>query len=96
MWSDYINTSNCHSVELVMLNDRVGQLEDILMSTTSSDTMDLTVSFDIVEVQHVSEELTVLTNTSERRLVPNDINITNDALSTLIRWVSSSTRHHNV
>ena len=93
-WSDFINTSNCHNVELVMLNDRAGQLEDILMSTTSSDIMDLTVSFDIVEVQKVSEELTVLTNVSERRLVPNDINTTNEALSTLIRLVS--TRSHNV
>ena len=88
VWSEYINTSNCSNVELVMLNDRAGQLQDILRSTTSSDTMDLTVSFEIDEVQQVSEELTMLTSTSEGRLVPNDINTTNEALSTLIRSVS--------
>jgi len=89
MWSDYIDTSNCRNVELVILNERAGQLQDILRNTTNSDTMDLTVTFDIAEVQEVSEELTALTNTSsERQLVPNDINTTNEALSTLIRLVS--------
>ena len=72
-----------------MLNDRASQLEDILRDTTSSNTMDLTVSFDIDEVQQVSNELTTLTNTSEKRLVPNDINSTNDVLNKLIRLVCS-------
>ncbi|XP_065884496.1 uncharacterized protein [Dysidea avara] len=95
VWSEYINTSNCSNVELVMLNDRAGQLQDILRSTTSSDTMDLTVSFEIDEVQQVSEELTMLTSTSEGRLVPNDINTTNEALSTLISITSITSSSEN-
>ena len=84
-WSDIIDTRNCRNVELIVLNDRAVQLADTLRDITGTDTMDLTVYFDIDEVQEVSGELTVLTNTSETSLVPNDINTTNNVLSTLIR-----------
>ena len=74
-------------MELVSLNDRAIQSAEILRNNTNNDTMDLTVIFDINEVQIISEELTILTNTSGRPLVPNDLNTSNSVLSSLIRQV---------
>jgi len=84
-WDITINVSQCHTVELVLLDDRVNELQSILNANTDNGTRNLTVMFDIMEVQVVSEELTMLTDTSLGPILPNDLNTTNDILDTLIR-----------
>lgn len=86
-WDDAINVSQCHTVEFTLLDDRVNELQDILDANIDNGTRNLTVMFDIMEVQVVSEELTVLTDVSQGPILPNDLNTTNDILGTLIRFV---------
>ena len=85
-WDVAIDVSQCHTVELTLLDNRVNELQGILNANTDNGTRNLTVMFDIMEVQIVSEELTVLTDTSLGPILPNDLNTTNDILDTLIRY----------
>ena len=85
-WDVAIDVSQCHTVELALLDNRVNELQSILNANTGNGTRNLTVMFDIVEVQIASEELTMLTDTSLGPILPNDLNTTNDILNTLIRY----------
>lgn len=68
-----------------MLSDRADELQSILSDNTNNDTRDLTTTFDIMEVQAVSDDLAMLTNTTESALLPNDLDTTNNIVNTLIR-----------
>ena len=70
-----------------MISDRANELQEILNANMDNGTRNLTVMFDIMEVQVVSEELTMLTDVSQGPILPNDLNTTNDILETLIRCV---------
>ena len=67
-------------MELLLLNDRANELEDLLRN--SNNIVDPSV---LSEVQAISEELAILTDTPDRPLVPNDLNTSNSVLNTLIR-----------
>ena len=84
-WDVTIDVSQCQTVEFMLLDNRVQELQDILNSNTASDTRDLTVMFDVAEVQAVSEELTMLTDTSQGPILPSDVSTANAILNTLIR-----------
>ena len=86
-WDVAINVSQCHTVEYTLLDDRVNELQEILDANMDNGTRNLTVMFDIMEVQVVSEELTMLTDVSQGPILPNDLNTTNDILETLKRFV---------
>ena len=86
-WDVAINVSQCHTVEYTLLDNRVNELQEILDANMDNGTRNLTVMFDIMEVQVVSEELTMLTDVSQGPILPNDLNTTNDILGTLIRFV---------
>ena len=75
-----INVTQCTNMELMSLNDQA----EVVLNTFESN--NITV-FAISRVQAISENLTTLTNTSDRPLVPNDINTTNNVLTSLIRSV---------
>jgi len=67
-------------VELVLLNNRSNDLENMLKNNNN------TIDSDVLsEVQAISEELTILTDTPNTSLVPNDLNTTNNILDDLIR-----------
>ena len=87
-WDVAIDVSQCQTVELTLLDNRAQQLQEILNANTANDTRDLTVMFDIAEVQAVSEELTMLTDTSQGPILPMDVSTANDILTTLIRYTS--------
>ena len=84
-WEMTINVSQCHTVEIVMLNDRANELRSTLDSNMNSISRDLTILFDITEVQVVSDELAMITNATEGPIIPNDLNTTNNIVNTLIR-----------
>ena len=68
-----------------MLNDHADELRSILNDNTNNSSRDLTTIFDITEVQVVSNELAMLTNTTEDPILPNDLNTTNNIVNILIR-----------
>jgi len=80
-----VDVSKCQTVEIVKLSDRVSELNDILSSNTNDGSRDLTIIFDITEVQIVSDELVKLTNETEKPILPNDLTTTNNIVNTLIR-----------
>lgn len=84
-WDMTINVTQCHTVEVIMLRDRVSELNNILNNNTNNGSRDLTALFDITEVKVVSDELTILTNKSEDPILPNDLTTTNEIVTTLIR-----------
>ena len=83
-----INVTQCQSVELITLNDILNENLDILNNNTDNDTRDLTVMFDIVEIELISRDVTDFTNVSTA-IVPNDIDATNDIVNSMIRYVST-------
>ena len=83
-----INVTQCQSVELITLNDILNENLDILNNNTNNDTRDLTVMFDIVEIELISRDVTDFTNVSTA-IVPNDIDATNDIVNSMIRYVST-------
>ena len=83
-----INVTQCQSVELTTLNDILNENLDILNNNTDNDTRDLTVMFDIVEIELISRDVTDFTNVSTA-IVPNDIDATNDIVNSMIRYVST-------
>ena len=68
-----------------MLSDRAKELSNVLNSNTNTGSRDLTTLFDITEVQVVSDELAVITNRTDTPILPNDINTTNNVVTTLVR-----------
>ena len=84
VWDMFINVTLCQSIELMVLNTILDESRAILDSNTNNDTRNLTVLFDITEVEAVSIEVADLTNVSTA-IVPNDINTTNDIVESLIR-----------
>ena len=84
-WDTVINITQCQSIELLALNDILNENLDILNNNTNNNTRDLTIVFDITEVESISRDVTDLTNVSTG-IVPNDINETNRIVSSLIRY----------
>ena len=70
------------------LNNILNEQLDILNNNTNNITRDLTVLFDIREVESISEEVNDLTNVSTG-IVPNDIGATNSIVNSLIRCVTN-------
>ena len=81
-----INVTQCQSIELMALNDVLNENLDILNDNTNNSTRDLTIMFDITEVELISRDVNSLTDVSTG-IVPNDINETNSIVSSLIRWL---------
>jgi len=79
-WDNNINVTQCNTVELVLLNDRANDLGDTLRNNNNIINRDV-----LIEVQAISEELTILTDTPDTPLVPNDLSTTNSILNDLIR-----------
>jgi len=71
---------------LSALRDIIIEQSDILDNNTNTEMMDLTTLFDIDEVESVSEELSMLTNTSSA-IVPNDLITANIIIETIVRSV---------
>ena len=86
MWDVTTNVTQCQNIELIVLRDILSEQSNILSDNTNTTMMDLTTLFDIDEVQSVSEELSILTDTSFA-IVPNDINTTNSAIEIIVRLV---------
>ncbi|XP_065894058.1 uncharacterized protein [Dysidea avara] len=86
-WDNNINVTQCNTVESLLLNDRANELEDLLRN--NNNTIDPNV---LSEVQAISEELAILTDTPDRPLVPNDLNTSNSVLNTLISILSLASR----
>ena len=87
-WDTVVNTTQCQSIELMVLANILNEHQDILNSNTDNSTIDLTVLFDIREVESISEEVNELTNVSTG-IVLNDIVTTNDIISSFIRYVAT-------
>lgn len=68
------------------LNDVLNENLNTLNSNTNNNTRDLTIVFDITEVELVSRDVADLTDVSTA-IVPNDINETNNIVNSLIRYV---------
>ena len=85
-WDTFINVTQCHSIELMVLNNILNENQDILNSNINNETRDITVLFDIREVEAVSVDVSNLTNVSIA-IVPNDINTANNIVGSLIRYV---------
>ena len=84
MWDTFINVTLCQSIELMVLNNIINENQNILNSNTNNNTRDLTVLFDIREVEAVSVDVSDLTNVSTA-IVPNDMNTINNIVDSLIR-----------
>ena len=68
-----INVTECQSADLGMLNERI---DDLLNSTVVN----------ITDLSMISRDLSVTTNTSGiTAIAPEDLNMTNSILSSLIR-----------
>ena len=78
---------------MISLNDRVSELQEILNANINNYTIDL---FDIMEMQAVSDELALTTDTSLRPILPSDLSTTKNILSTIIEWVTISLLVHYV
>ena len=81
-----INVTQCRSIELMALNDILNENLDILINNTNNNTRDLTIMFNITEVELISRDVADLTD-MPTAIVPNDINETNNIVSLLIRYV---------
>lgn len=86
VWDVATNVSQCKSIELSVLSDIISEQRRILAINTNTTEMDLTILFDIDEVQSVSEELAMLTNMSSA-IVPNDLNTAITVVETIVRLV---------
>ena len=92
VWDTFVNVTLCQSIELMVLNNIIKENQNILNSNTNNDTRDLTVLFDIREVEAVSADVSDLTNVSTA-IVLNDINITNSFIDSLIRYIIINLTH---
>lgn len=79
-WDDNINVTLCSTMELMILSNEVDNLEDIIRNNNNTVDSDL-----LSDAQSIGEELTILTNTPDRPLVPNDLNTSNSILNGLVR-----------
>ena len=86
VWDTFVNVALCQSIELMELNNIISENQNILNSNTNNGTRDLTVLFDIREVEAVSADVSDLTNMSTA-IVPNDMNTTNNIVNSLIRYI---------
>ena len=80
-WDDNINLTLCNSMELLLLKDRANELEDLIRNNNNIINPSV-----LSEVQAISEELTMLTDTPDRPLLPNDLKTSNSVLNNLIRY----------
>lgn len=81
-WDEAVNVSQCYTIELISLNDRMNELQEILNTNMNNYTIDLS---DIMEMQAMSDELVMTTDTSPRPILPSDLNTTNNIFSTIIK-----------
>ena len=79
-WDDNIDVTLCSTMELMILSNEVDNLEDIIRNNNNTVDSDL-----LSDAQSIGEELTILTNTPDRPLVPNDLNTSNSILNGLVR-----------
>ena len=86
VWDSFVNVTLCQSIELMVLNNIINENQNILNSNTNNDIRDLTVLFDIREVEAASADVSDLTNVLTA-IVPNDINTTNNIVDSLIRYI---------
>ena len=86
-WDTVIDVTQCQSIELMALNDVLNDNLDILNDNTNNSTRDLTIMFDITEVESISRDVTDLTTNVSTPILPNDIRTTNDIVNSLIRYV---------
>ena len=84
MWDTFINVTQCQSIELMVLSNILDENQDILANNLNNETRDMTVLFDIREVEAISVDVSNLTNVSTA-IVPNDIHATNNIVNSLIR-----------
>ena len=84
MWDTFINVTQCQSIELMVLSNILDENQDILANNLNNETRDMTVLFDIREVEAISVDVSNLTNVSTA-IVPNDIHTTNNIVNSLIR-----------
>ena len=61
---------------MISLNDRVSEMQEILNANVNNYTIDM---FDIMEMQAVSDELAMTTDTSLRPILPSDLSTTNNS-----------------
>ena len=80
-WDEAVNVSQCYTIEMISLNDRVSELQEILNTNMNNYTIDL---FDIMEMQAVTDEVAMTTNTSLRPILPSDLATINNILNTII------------
>ena len=78
-----INVSQCRNIELDILRDIINEIEEAVQTRPANDTIDLTVMLDVTEVQELSGELASLTDTTQTSLFVNDLNTTNEIISSL-------------
>ena len=83
VWDENTNIDQCQNIELIVLDDVISEELEILANTL---VMDFSTPFDIIEVQEVSEELSLLTATSFA-ILPNDLSTSNDIVKSITRSV---------
>ena len=80
-WDEAVNVSQCYTIEMISLNDHANELQEILNANMNNYTVDL---FDIMEMQAMTDELALTTDTSLRPILPSDLETTNNILRTII------------
>ena len=80
-WDEAVNVSQCYTIEMISLNDRVSELQEILNANMNNYMIDM---FDIMEMQAVIDEVAMTTNTSLRPILPSDLATINNILNTII------------
>ena len=74
-WHSLINLTECQTTELVILFERVRELEE-----------NLSVNSDVVsEVEDISEELNNITSMSVGKLFPNDLVVVLEIINVIAR-----------
>ena len=86
LWDTFVNVTQCQSIELMVLSNILDENQDILSNNINTEIRNMTVLFDIREVEAISVDVSDLTNVSTA-IVPNDINTTNNIVNSLIRYV---------
>jgi len=82
-WEVAINVSQCQNIELDILRDIINEIEDSVQAGPVNTSIDLTMMLDATEVRALSGELASLTDTTQTSLFVNDLNITNEIISSL-------------
>ena len=85
-WGKISGIQNCYSIEFSTLLGSTIDLRNFYFGDTNIDIYDQTQSYTLLDSLSVSRELRSLTNSSNP-ITPNDLNVANDILRTIIRYV---------